>query len=198
MRTLLGVFRESGDKPGASDTLPALYGSCGMKKSNVYFWSGSLAVMIVFCDIALKNWVIGNLELLERRELIPGVLGLLHTQNTGAAFGMFSQFPWILTVLSGLAILAMVVAVAKKWFTHPWALLALGAVWGGALGNFIDRMRFGYVVDMFEFLFIHFAIFNVADIFVTTGGIALALYIFFLHKDEKPKAASNPEGDRHA
>ena len=89
-------------------------------------------------------------------------------------------------VLSGLVILAL--ALWKNYFRHPIGKLTLTLLLAGAVGNLIDRVARGYVVDMFHVLFMHFAVFNVADICVVVGGFGAALYYLFLQpKLEKPE-----------
>ena len=72
-------------------------------------------------------------------------------------------------------------ALYAKKITHPFGAWSMVLVVGGAIGNLIDRVLYGYVVDMFEVLFMNFAIFNVADIFVVVGGIAFCVYYAFIH-----------------
>ena len=83
------------------------------------------------------------------------------------------------------------VALKKKWVTHPLGLWALATISGGAVGNLIDRVRLGYVVDMMEVEFIRFPVFNVADCFVVCGAILLVVYVLFFDKsgEEKKRAA---------
>jgi signal peptidase II len=84
-------------------------------------------------------------------------------------------------------------ALVRRWPKTPLGTWSLCVVTGGALGNFIDRAVNGYVVDMFEFDFIDFAIFNVADVFITVGGILFCLYLLFVHEKKEQK-----EGERDA
>ncbi|MGN1290164.1 MAG: signal peptidase II, partial [Bradyrhizobium sp.] len=121
---------------------------------------------------------------------------LTYVKNTGAAFSIFSGQRWPLIVLT-LAVLAVIVyAVARRYVRHPFGVLTLAAIVGGAVGNLIDRARQGFVVDMFEVEFMRFAVFNVADIFLTCGAVALCFYIiFFFGKDEKARLAEKHHDD---
>ncbi len=114
----------------------------------------------------------------EGETLIPGVLGLRYTRNTGAAFSMLSGHPWLLGVLSFAVIAAAFLFLRKRQLS---ALTAAGLMMmlGGALGNMIDRFFTGYVPDMIEFLFVNFAIFNVADTFLCVGCALTAVGILF-------------------
>ena len=83
--------------------------------------------------------------------------------------------------------------MVKKLFPHPLAMWTLAAILGGGLGNLIDRVRLGYVVDMFNFQFMSYPVFNVADILVVCGTIGFAAYYLFLHDREKPEETKEPE-----
>ena len=106
--------------------------------------------------------------------LIPGILGLRYTRNTGAAFSMFSGHPWLLGVLS-LAVIAAAFLILRKKQLSVLAAVGLMLMLGGAAGNMIDRFFTGYVPDMIEFLFVHFAIFNIADTFLCIGCALTAI-----------------------
>ena len=110
----------------------------------------------------------------EGETLLPGILGLRYTQNTGAAFSMLSGHPWLLGVLS-LAVIVAAFLVLRKKRLSALTTVGLMMMLGGALGNMIDRFFTGYVPDMIEFLFVHFAIFNVADTFLCVGCALTAL-----------------------
>lgn len=106
--------------------------------------------------------------------LVPGILGLRYTQNTGAAFSMLSGHPWLLGVVS-LAVIAAAFLVLRKKHLSAMTTAGLMMMLGGAVGNMIDRFFTGYVPDMIEFLFVNFAIFNVADTFLCIGCSLTAL-----------------------
>lgn len=112
---------------------------------------------------------------------LPGVVELTYVRNTGAAFSLFTQHTWILAVVSAAVSAVLLWALWKKVFSHPFGRLALAMLLAGAVGNLIDRVLRGYVVDMFNVQFMHFAVFNVADICVVVGGIAAAVYYLFFY-----------------
>jgi signal peptidase II len=122
--------------------------------------------------------------------LIPGIIRLVYVENTGAAFSLFSDMRWPLVVTSLIAIAAILVGIFRyrRELGRP-ACLALAFILGGAVGNLVDRVLFGYVADFFEFEFVRFAVFNVADIFITLGGIAFVL-LFLLRPSDKAKQAA--------
>ena len=130
---------------------------------------------------------------------LPGILQLTHLENSGAAFSMLSGgwARWLLVALSAAFVIVGSVVILKKVFPHPLAQWSLAAVVSGAAGNLIDRALVGTVTDMFETLFIRFAVFNVADIFVVCGGICLGLYCILHWKDDQKKD-EEPENDKPA
>ena len=115
------------------------------------------------------------MEVFENMDLIPGLIGLTHVQNTGAAFSILSDQRWL---LAGIAFVASVVLVfiLLRYTDGFWGTIGLSAVLGGAVGNLVDRVMHGYVIDMFRFQFMNFAIFNIADIFITLGFITFSIH----------------------
>lgn len=110
--------------------------------------------------------------------LIPGVVGLRYAENRGIAFSMLSGQPWIPGILSLAVIIAGFLFLRKKQL-HPLALAGLMMMFGGAAGNMIDRFVRGCVPDMIEFLFVRFAIFNVADACLCAGcGLVIIRLLF--------------------
>ncbi len=117
--------------------------------------------------------------------LLPGILGLRYTQNTGAAFSMLSGHPWLLGAMSLAVIIVAFIGLRKRQLS-PLALTGLMMMLGGAVGNMIDRFFTGYVPDMIEFLFVRFAIFNVADTFLGIGcGLTAVSLLMSEKKEEK-------------
>lgn len=148
-------------------------------------------LLLVALDQLVKYLVRTDIPLGGQVDFLPHVLGLTHIHNTGAAFSMLSGARWFFVVLTTVfVVFALWVLYAKK-ITHPMGRWTLVLIVAGALGNLIDRALFGYVVDMFEVLFMHFAVFNVADIFVVVGGILFCIYYGFLH--DRWKANSSQE-----
>ena len=148
------------------------------------------AALVVLLDQLFKHWVVLTVPLHERLELIPGVIGLTHIENTGAAFSLFDNQRWL---LAGIAFVAVIVLIfiLLRYNEGFWGTLGLAAVLGGAIGNLIDRVLYGHVVDMFEPLFINFAIFNIADIFITLGGITFCIFFTIMSfKSTSSKLAS--------
>lgn len=157
-----------------------------------------LAAVLVGVDQLVKYLVMQNIELGQHVPFIPYLLELTYVKNTGAAFSMLSQHTWILTVVSLILSVVLAVALWKNFFRHPLGKLTLTLLLAGAVGNLIDRALRHFVVDMFNVLFMNFAVFNVADICVVVGGIAASLYYLFLMDKLEPKgeqANGTPDSD---
>ena len=108
--------------------------------------------------------------------LIPGVIGLRYSENKGIAFSLLSGAPWLLGILSLALIVGGFLFLRKK--TLPDLIwIGLMMMLGGAAGNMIDRFFTGYVPDMIEFLFVKFAIFNVADAFLCIGCALVIIHL---------------------
>ena len=118
---------------------------------------------------------------------------LTYVQNTGAAFSLFSQHTWLLTLLSGVVSVVLVICLGKRLLPHWSGMLALALLLGGAVGNFIDRLLFGFVTDMFATTFVNFAVFNVADVGVVLGGVLLCLHLIVFFGREGKKEPDKEE-----
>ena len=148
-------------------------------------------VLCVAADQAVKYYVVSHLALYETAPLLPGVVELFHIQNTGGGFSILAGHTWILTLLTAALMAVIAALLVKRTFSHPLAMWTLTAILGGGLGNLIDRVRLGYVVDMFNFQFMRYPVFNVADILVVCGTIGFAAYYLLLH--DKLKEKTPPE-----
>ena len=154
-----------------------------------------LAALLVAVDQVVKYLVLTYIPLGTQVPFLPHIMALTYVKNTGAAFSMLEEHTWLLTLLSAALSVVLFWAVWKKFFSHPFGRTALTLVLAGAVGNLIDRALRGYVVDMFQTLFMHFAVFNVADICVVVGGVACGVYyLFFYEKLEGKHGASDGNG----
>lgn len=124
---------------------------------------------------------------------IPKVLSLVYEENTGAAFSMFSDRRWVFMLFSAILIPVVIYILVKEYKRHTLLTVSLAMILGGGIGNMIDRIRLGYVVDFFKTEFVDFAIFNVADCFITVGAILLAVYVIFFESKVEKKLASEKE-----
>jgi len=150
-----------------------------------------LYIAIVAIGIALDQltkWLaVVFLKSVSTVPIIKGVLHLTYLENTGAAFGMFNkpEQRWIFLTVSTVAILGMVFYLFSGLCEGKLAGVALAMLISGGIGNMIDRLLLGYVVDFIDFRLIHFAIFNGADTFVCVGAGLLVLALIFDMIDER-------------
>jgi len=146
----------------------------------------------VLLDQWVKSWAVGTLQSVGTIPLIDGVFHLTYAENTGAAFSLLRGGRWLFVCVTVAILIAIVILLCRGFVRHFLGKISLYMVIGGAIGNLIDRVLHGYVVDMLDFRLIQFAIFNVADCFVTVGGVLFAMYILFLHdKKESSKEEMN-------
>lgn len=135
----------------------------------------AMAAVAVILDQIVKAWVRSALPKTgDTAPFIPGVLRLLHVENTGAAFSMGEGKGFFFVATAVAIFILALLAVWKEELSVPFAL-ALGAVAGGGIGNMIDRLVQGSVTDFFATQFMDFPVFNVADIFVTLGVICVLI-----------------------
>ena len=137
-----------------------------------------IAAVLAVADQVSKFFVLRDLMPVRDIPIWDGVLHLHYIENTGAAFGMLPGFKWVFLILSTLFVIAVFIFVLiKRKELDLMVLISLGIITGGAIGNNIDRFRFGYVVDFIYVKIINFAIFNIADSCIVVGGILLGIYI---------------------
>ena len=149
-------------------------------------------LLCVAADQAVKFYVVSNLALYGSAPLIPGFVELYYIRNTGGGFSILTGHTWVLTVVTAALMAGIAYLLWKKVFAHPLAMWTLTVTLGGGLGNLIDRIRLGYVVDMFNFQFMNYPVFNVADILVVCGVIGFAIYDLFIYgKEEKKEETSH-------
>lgn len=152
-----------------------------------------LVFLLVAADQIVKVLVRARIPLGTSVPFLHGLVELTYVQNTGAAFSILSEHTWVLTLVSAVVAVVIAAVLIKKVVHHPFGVTTLSVVLAGAVGNLIDRALFGFVTDMFNFQFMHFAVFNVADICVVCGGLAFCVYfLFFYDKLEKKEAPHDP------
>ena len=139
---------------------------------------------IVAADQFTKYLTVANIALYQDVPFIPGLLQLTYVQNTGAAFSSFEGQQWlfalIFAVFTGM--------ILWEFFKNSMGFTTfergcIAAIYGGGLGNMIDRVRLGYVVDMIETTFMEFPVFNVADCFITCGCILMMIHLILFNKE---------------
>ncbi len=140
-----------------------------------------LAAIVLLADQFTKYWIVHSLETDSSRELIPRVLYFTRTTNSGAAFGVFPHATYLLALTALIAALGIGIYAWRQYWPLPWSCgMGLALPLGGALGNFIDRVRLGYVIDFIEVHIGNYVwpIFNVADSCICIGvGTLVALAV---------------------
>ncbi len=144
---------------------------------------GWIALLVIAVDQVTKRLA---LSLQAPVTLIPGVLGLKLTRNTGVAFSLLSGSPVLVTILS-VAILILGGCILRRFRLGALSLAGAMLIAGGALSNIISRIAEGSVIDMVEFLFVNFAVFNAADIALTVGCGLLILSLLIRPDEWKPR-----------
>lgn len=146
-------------------------------------WTAIVIISIALDQIS-KYIVVLKLKPVGTADFINGVLGFSYVENTGAAFGMMKGFRWFFIVLSTVAIIAIAIYLVKCRKKIPPLLgISLAMIVGGGIGNQIDRIANGFVVDFIEFRFMDFAVFNIADCFVTVGAFLVLIDILFVNRE---------------
>lgn len=152
-------------------------------------------VLLLAADQLVKLWVVRHLELFETMALLPGLVELKYVQNTGGGWSVLSEHTWLLSLLTVVIMAVVAVLMVRRVIRHPLGLWACTLILAGGLGNLIDRVRLGYVVDMFNFQFMNYPVFNVADICIVIGMILGAVYyLFFYEKVDAPRRRRGEEG----
>lgn len=138
-----------------------------------------LSILFVIADQVVKMWTVNHFSLHEGMEFMKGIVSILYVRNTGAAWGMFEGKMVFFYLITAVAVGTLLYLMFKEKGKSKLLLTAYSLILAGAVGNFIDRIRLGYVVDMFKFEFVDFPIFNVADFCLTIGVIFLFYYVIF-------------------
>ena len=152
----------------------------------VYF---AVCLAVVLLDQGSKLLVVKYLKEIGDYPLIEGVFHFTYVENRGAAFGMLADNRWVFMIFSSVAvILIAVVLIIYRKSIKPMLGITLAAICGGGIGNMIDRVANGFVVDFLNFELIDFAVFNVADSFITVGAILMIICVLFDEISERKKA----------
>ena len=146
-----------------------------------------VAICAIFADQMMKLWVISILELHQSMSGVKGLFDLYYIQNEGASWGILAGQRTFFIVLTVAAVCYLVHLIMKEQSKISLTLLAYGLLLGGAIGNLIDRIRLGYVIDMIRLSFIEFPIFNIADACLTIGVILLIVDIVLAGEKERFK-----------
>ncbi|MCC5608378.1 signal peptidase II [Nostoc sp. CHAB 5834] len=147
-----------------------------MRLKNRLFWIA--AFIVFFLDQITKYWVVQTFSLEQTLPLLPGIFHFTYVTNTGAAFSLLSgKVEWLRWLSLGVSLVLIALALFGPTL-NLWDQLGYGLILGGAMGNGIDRFVLGYVVDFLDFRLINFAVFNVADSFISIGIVCLLIASF--------------------
>ena len=134
-------------------------------------------VLLIVLDQLVKWTIVSKIKLGEVKGFIPSIMSLTYLQNTGAAFSILENQQWLFTIITLLVIGGAIWYLIKNIKGSFWLISGLTLITAGGLGNFIDRLRQGFVVPMFQVDFINFAVFNVADTYLTFGDLIMLLVV---------------------
>ena len=163
----------------------------------LYILCTALALALLGLDQWVKHYVTANIPLGETQAFLPGLVELRTVHNYGAAWSAFSGRRWLLVAVTGVIVLAVVTVLVRRLVRHPVGVAAGFLILSGGIGNIIDRVRLGYVVDMFHLEFWpSYPVFNVADICVVCGAAFAAVY--YLRFYEKYDKRGKKHGDTDA
>ena len=153
------------------------------------------ALVMIVLDQVVKYWALTSLQAQHTIPLIENVFHLTYVENRGAAFSLLAQFDsrWIFVALAVIITIVIFIVLRIDYIQTALGRWSLVLVAAGALGNAIDRVMHGFVVDLFDFRLIHFPVFNVADIFICVGGVLFVIYFMFQHKDKVPEEKASVE-----
>lgn len=157
-----------------------------------------LGVILIAADQLIKWWIVENLMPVNVMDFIRfgdfNVLGLRYCENTGAAFSSFSGARWFLVALVSVMLVVLLVFTIRYKHKRPLFLISSAMIISGGIGNLIDRIRLGYVIDYLDVKLFNFAVFNFADICVVVGAILLLIFLFFI--EPKVIAEENSEKEQ--
>ncbi|HCM90098.1 MULTISPECIES: signal peptidase II [Vagococcus] len=136
----------------------------------------------VLLDQLIKFWVVSNIKL-HQTVFDNQILSLTHIRNSGAAWSILEGKIWFFTIVTIIALIILPYLLYKYHEKSKWMTIGLSLIIGGTLGNFIDRIRLGYVVDMFQVEFFNFPIFNFADVSLVIGVLCIFIYILFFEEE---------------
>ena len=157
-----------------------------------YLLSSLLALALLVLDQWSKAWITANLPLGETLDFLPGIVELRTVHNYGAAWSSFSGMRWLLVTVTGCIVLAVLFLLVRRIVRRPLGVCACCLIVSGGLGNIIDRVRLGYVVDMLHLEFWpSYPVFNVADICVVCGAVLGAVYYLWFYEKYDQKGKPN-------
>ena len=152
----------------------------------------AIGIVLAGLDQLFKYLIVSHFELNQTQVLIPNILNLTYIRNEGVAFGMFSGMPWVFIALTSVMLAAIIIYMFVKRPKSKFFYFTIALIIGGGIGNLIDRIAYGYVVDYLSLSFFH-PVCNFADYCITLGVIMLAVYLLFF-ADKKDKKVRKHDG----
>ncbi len=150
-------------------------------------------IVLVAVDQGIKYWAATVLKPVKVMDFIGfgdvRILDLRYVENTGAAFSSFSGARWFLTALVSVMLVALLIFVIRYKYKNAFFLISAAMIMAGGIGNLIDRVRMGYVIDYLDVKLFNFAVFNFADVCVVLGAVFILIYMFFI----EPRIASRDD-----
>lgn len=156
-----------------------------MTKQLKQAWYLLISFAVIFADQSLKYYIKTNFRVGETRKVIPGVFSFNYLQNNGAAWNILAGKMWIFYIITLVASIVIIYYLFNLKYQNITFDIGLALIFGGVIGNFMDRLQMHYVVDMFQLDFINFNIFNIADMAITIGLFLVFIYLVFLEDKNK-------------
>ncbi len=164
-----------------------------MKHTKKHISCMIMIVLIVLFDRLTKYFAEKELMDSSIVSFIPGIVQFRYAENTGMAFSMLSGARWIFIAVTIVACVCVLYYMFSNRCKSLWLYWSLGVIAAGGIGNLVDRIAYGYVVDFIEPIFVDFAVFNIADCAVTCGAVSLVAYMIVdIIKDSK-KVKESPD-----
>lgn len=145
-----------------------------------------LAVVIVIVDQLLKMLVVNTIKMNGTVEILGGIVKFDYVENRGMAFGMLQNYRWIFIIFTLIVIMGLIIYMIKLKPTNKLFITSITLIVGGGIGNLIDRIILGYVVDYIQLSFFN-PVCNFADYCITIGTVLLIIYIIFFTQDNNKK-----------
>lgn len=165
-----------------------------MKHTKKHISCSVMILLIIAFDQITKYFASLNLKNADAVGFIPGLVQFRYAENTGMAFSMLSGARWVFILVTVIACILVLYYLFSDRCKSLWLYWSLGVIVSGGIGNLIDRIKFGYVVDFIEPTFVDFAVFNIADCAVTCGAVSLIAYLVYDMIRDSKQSKENGNG----
>lgn len=165
-----------------------------MKHTKKHISCSVMIFLIIAFDQITKYFASLNLKNADAVGFIPGLVKFRYAENTGMAFSMLSGARWVFILVTVIACVLVLYYLFSDRCKSLWLYWSLGVIVSGGIGNLIDRIKFGYVVDFIEPTFVDFAVFNIADCAVTCGAVSLIAYLVYDMIRDSKQSKENGNG----